>query len=612
MREDGFIQEPEFEDVENDVDDRLHREVDRRREQIAEEDAERLASELRERYGRAQNKYRGDSGVVPQRLLLPSVNDPNIWGIRCRPGKEKELVRLILKKQQNLQYTKTPLEIFSVFQRDTFTGYIYIEARKQAAVQQALVGFTNVYPRNMVLVPIKEYPDMFRVNKSNETELIPGTYVRVKRGKYQGDLGIVENLSENGLEVRLKLVPRLDYGKGAALLDESNASPDQKRKRSAAANSIKGRPPQRLFSATEAMQHDQRNLQRRGPQSYMYLGEEYENGYLVKDFKITYLITEAVHPGLEELTKFNNSNDDGIDLTAVSQSLKQAAASTVFQTGDDVEVNSGEQAGMFGKVVSTQGSIVTIVGTGDILRGQNIDVPAINLRKRFSVGDHVRVMNGNYKDDTGMVVKVSKDNVTLLSDLSRTEITVFSKDLKAASDIGGANTIGQYELHDLVQLNSQMVGCIVKIERDSVEVLCQDGHLRTVNSNSITMRLTKSNNQFATDRNGQEVKIGDTVKETGGENRQGTILHIYRTFLFLHNREISENLGVFVSKIGSVTTVAVKGARGVVAGNLQSELERMNPAIKRNMPPPPVPTAFQSGKDKDYRPTSNNWQRITV
>jgi transcription elongation factor SPT5 len=575
LREDGFIQEAEVNEVE-DHDDRLHREVDRRREAIAEADAERLASEYREKYGRSTaSKYRGDTGVVPQRLLLPSVHDPNIWGVRCKPGKEKELVRSVLKKKMNLQYTKTPLEIFSAFQRDTFTGYIYIEARKQTAVQQALRGFANVYAQSMVLVPIKEYPDMFRVNKSKDQELTPGTYVRIKRGKYAGDLAIVENLSENGLEARLKVVPRLDYGKSAVL--DTDALNKRKRPGHAVV-----RPPPRLFSAGEATQYDQRNLQRRGPHSFIYSGEEYENGYLLKDFKITYLATEDVNPNLDELTRFNNANEDGIDLQALSQSLKQSMAAVTFQPGEFVEVYSGEQAGMHGKVVDVNGDIVTVVGTGEHLKDQRIELPVSALRKRFSVGDHVRVVKGNYKDDTGMVVKISKDNVTLLSDLSRSEITVFSKDLKPASDIGGSNVIGKYELHDLVQLNSQTVACIVNIERDSVSVLDQDSHVRTVSPSSITMKVTKGSSRFATDRNGREIREGDTVKEFSGEGRQGVVLHIHRSFVFLHDRNVTENLGVFVNRISNVAMVSSKGARD----EKELSLSKMNPNVSRVMGPP--------------------------
>lgn len=561
LKEDGFIQENDEGDEEEVQvhDDRLHREVDRRRDAIVEQDAEQLASEYREKYGRSTaSKYNGESGAVPQRLLLPSVQDPNIWGVRCKPGKEKELVRLILKKKFSLQNTKTPLEIFSAFQRDTFSGYIYIEARKQTAIAQAIKGFANVYLQNMILVPIKEYPDLLRVNKSKEQELTPGTYVRIKRGKYQGDLAVVENLLENGLEARLKIVPRLDYGKSAALFAASNL--DSKRKRPAY-NSAKNRPPPRLFSENDAIQHDQRNLQRRGPKSFFYQNEEYENGYLLKDYKLSFLITENVRPTLEELGRFNNAIEDGIDLNALSVTLKQDLASATFQNGEHVEISSGEQAGVNGRVISTQNEIVTIAVTSGVLKGQRMDVPSDNLRKKFSIGDHVRVVSGNYNGETGMVVNVSKDNVILLSDLSKNEITVFSRDLKEASDTSGVNILGSFELHDLVQLNVQTVGCIVKIERDSVGVLGQDGQIRKLTPAQIIMKLKDTRNSFATDRNGNEIKVGDTVKELHGEGRTGVILHIYRSTLFLHNKGLQENLGVFVSSIGNVTTVAVKGAR---------------------------------------------------
>lgn len=595
LREDGFIQEHE-EGEEEEVqvhDDRLHREVDRRREAIVEADAEKLASEYREKYGRSTaSKYRGDSGVVPQRLLLPSVQDPNIWGVRCKPGKEKELVRLILKKKLSLQHSKTPLEIFSAFQRDNFSGYIYIEARKQGAILDAIRGFANVYTQNMILVPIKEYSDLLRVNKSKEQELTPGTYVRVKRGKYQGDLAVVENLLENGLEARLKIVPRLDYGKSAALFAASNM--DSKRKRPAY-NSSKNRPPPRLFSENDAIQHDQRNLQRRGPKSFFYQNEEYENGYLLKDYKLTFLITENVRPSLEELGRFNNAIEDGIDLNALSMTLKQERGTATFQNGDHVEINSGEQAGVQGRVTSTQGEIVTVLATTGVLKGQTMDVPSNNLKKKFSIGDHVRVVSGNYSGDTGMVVNVSKDNVVILSDLSRKELTVFSRDLKEASDIGGANILGNFELHDLVQLNAQTVGCIVQIERDSVGVLGQDGHLRKLTPAQITMKLKNTHNSFATDRNGQEIRVGDTVKELHGEGRQGVILHIHRSTLFLHNKSQQENLGVFVSSIGSVTTVAVKGAR--VDSNKRPEMKQPSQRRGGNMGAPSMPIR-QGGRDR--------------
>jgi transcription elongation factor SPT5 len=94
---------------------------------------------------------------------------------------------------------------------------------------------------------------------------------------------------------------------------------------------------------------------------------------------------------------------------------------------------------------------------------------------------------------------------------------------------------------------------------------------------------------IATDRDGFEIRIGDTVKETQGELRQGSILHIHRLFAFLYNRELNENLGVFVARTSNLATVAAKGARI----NTGPDLNKMNPALQRRtgpgmMPPPPV------------------------
>ena len=94
---------------------------------------------------------------------------------------------------------------------------------------------------------------------------------------------------------------------------------------------------------------------------------------------------------------------------------------------------------------------------------------------------------------------------------------------------------------------------------------------------------------IATDRDGYEIRIGDTVKETVGELRQGQILHIHRSFAFLFNRELNENMGVFVARTINLATVAAKGARI----NTGPELTKMNPAMQRRtgpaaMPPPTV------------------------
>ncbi|OAX84599.1 hypothetical protein ACJ72_01026 [Emergomyces africanus] len=230
------------------IDDRRHRELDRKRDLEATMDAEKQAQALKERYGR-NRAAAADLVVVPKRLLLPSVDDPSIWAVKCRPGKEREAVFNIMKRiEDRPPGSRRPIRIMSAFERGgTMSGYIYVEARKQADVIDALEDMSNVYTKSkMILISVKEMPDLLRVTKSEE--LVPGGWVRIKRGKYQGDLAQLEDVETNGLDVTVRLVPRLDYG-----LNEDMSAPngDMKRKRPGV-NSAIARPPQRPFSEAEA------------------------------------------------------------------------------------------------------------------------------------------------------------------------------------------------------------------------------------------------------------------------------------------------------------------------------------------------------------------------
>ncbi|KAI9682101.1 MAG: transcription elongation factor spt5 [Caeruleum heppii] len=574
-----------------DVDDRHHRALDRRREVEASLDAERQAEEYRKRYGR-NRAAPSESIVIPKRLLLPSVEDPSIWGVRCKQGKEREAVLAITRRIEERAKTRAPLSITCAFERGgTMASYVYVEARKQADILTALDGLSNVYPRTkMILVPIKEMPDLLRTTKSKDIE--PGSWVRVKRGKYQGDLAQVEDVVSNGLEVGLRIVPRLDYGlnedANAPMTDNGVKGALAKRKRAGALglNNPAGRPPQRLFSEVEAKKKHLKYLQPLpGKKNWQYLGDTYQNGYLVKDFKIQLLQTENVDPTLEEVTKFASNGDDGtenLDLNALMSSLKASSASAAYLPGDMVEVYEGEQKGVSGKATAVHGDIVTLNVTEGDLRGQTMEVPVKGLRKRFRTGDHVKVIGGSkYRDDVGMVVRISADRVTVLSDQTLQEITVFSKDLREATDTGRAGAVGMYDLYDLVQLDQATVGIVVKVDRESLRVLDQNGSIRSLMPSQISNKLEKRRHAVATDRNGSEIRHDDTVREVGGESKQGTILHIYRSFVFLHNREQTENSGVFVARTTNVATVAAKGGR--VVGNVNGpDLTKMNPAVQRN------------------------------
>jgi len=560
-------------------DDRKHRELDRQRDLAASMDAEKQAQALKERYGRNRATHH-DSALVPQRLLLPSVDDPHIWRLKCKPGKEKEVVFAIMKRIEDRAGTREPTQIISAFERGgSMAGNVYVEARVVGQVTFALEGLQNVYMGTKpMLIPIGEMPDLLRTTKTKQLEV--GMYVRIKRGKYAGDLAQVDEVESNGVEVTVKLIPRLDYG---ANEDIQQTGADGKRKRVGFAANSGPRPPPRFFSEHEAKKRHGRYLTKGVSMSgshWTYLNDTYIDGYLVKDFKTNMLQSEDVNPTLEEVTKFVTDAEDGtenLDLSALAATIK-SNTSGAFLPGDMVEIFQGEQRGVCGKAVSVHSDIVRIVVTDGPLKGQTIESPTKGLRKLFREGDHVKVIGGSkYFDEVGMVVKIMDDRVTLLTDSNQTEITVFSKDLREATDSGGQVGVAKYDLHDLVQLDAATVGCVIKVDRESLRVLDQNGSVRSLLHSNISNKLERRRHAVATDSDGNEIRIDDGIKENGGEGKQGRVLHIHRNFLYAHNREQTENAGVFVVRTNNVKTVAAKGGRVSASANLM----KMNPNMQR-------------------------------
>lgn len=94
----------------------------------------------------------------------------------------------------------------------------------------------NVYGSKLLLVPVVQMVDCLRV-KAKEIELKLSMWVRIKRGKYAGDLGQVLEVFESGDKATIKLIPRLDYSKDSTV------------KRKKGTNEI--RAPQKLFNPND-------------------------------------------------------------------------------------------------------------------------------------------------------------------------------------------------------------------------------------------------------------------------------------------------------------------------------------------------------------------------
>ncbi|KAF0030942.1 hypothetical protein F2P81_017673 [Scophthalmus maximus] len=258
------------------------------------------------------------------------------------------------------------------------------------------------------------------------------------------------------------------------------------------------------------------------------------------------LITDGVKPTLSELEKFEDQ-PEGIDLEVVTESGKEREHN--LQAGDNVEVCEGELINLQGKILSVDGNKITIMPKHEDLKDP-LEFPAHELRKYFRIGDHVKVIAGRYEGDTGLIVRVEENFVILFSDLTMHELKVLPRDLQLCSETAsGVDAGGQHEWGELVQLDPQTVGVIVRLERETFQVLNMHGKVMTVRHQAVNRR---KDNRFAValDSEQNNIHVKDIVKVIDGPHsgREGEIRHLFRGFAFLHCKKLVENGGMFVCK----------------------------------------------------------------
>jgi transcription elongation factor SPT5 len=229
------------------------------------------------------------------------------------------------------------------------------------------------------------------------------------------------DVTENGEDVGLRFIPRIDL----TPRDENAQDVTKKRKKQPTAAGAP-RPPQRLFNYEEVTKvWGRKSVHHKRGNIYIFQNDTYHDGFIEKDFKISALILDDVNPTLDEITQFmrkkDGESDAVVDLSVIAEASKKAAV-TVLQPGDHIEVFEGEQSGLHGVVEEINGDVVTITAVGLDIEGQKVEIPARSVRKRFKPGDHVKVMQGRNIDETGLVISVTDNVVTFLSDMSMQEV----------------------------------------------------------------------------------------------------------------------------------------------------------------------------------------------
>uniref|UniRef100_H2Y420 Transcription elongation factor SPT5 n=1 Tax=Ciona savignyi TaxID=51511 RepID=H2Y420_CIOSA len=490
------------------------------------------------------------SDDISQQQLLPDVKDPNLWTVKCKHGEERATALLLMRKFIAMQYEDQPLQIKSVAAPEGLKGYIYVEAIKQTHVKQAIEGVSNLRLGywTQKMVPTKEMPDVFKVLKEfDRTRLKSKMWVRLKKGVFKDDLAQIDYIEQSQNQVTLKLIPRIDYSRPRGV----NRGNYDKEKRK-----LHKRPPQKLFDV-DAIRAIGGEISTDGDHLVFEGGRYSRKGFLYKNFTLNTICVDGIKPTLSELEKFEEQ-PEGLD---IESNGNKSEKSNRFAPGDNVEVAEGELINLQGKVISVIGSKVTMMPKHEELTDP-LEFLAHELRKHFNMGDHVKVIAGRYEGDTGEVIVILK---------------VLSSDLQLCSDVSsGVDSVGKFQFGDLVLVDSQAVGVIVRLEKEYFQVLSMHGKVRLLFILIAVTRRKDTRFAVALDAEQNSIQCKDIVKVIEGPHmgQEGEVKHMYRGFPFLHSKKIIENGGMFVVRTRHV--VLAGGSRQNVTS---SPFAPMSPRI---------------------------------
>mgnify|MGYP000895620962 CR=1 FL=1 len=494
---------------------------------------------------------------ITQTAHLPTVKDPNLWMVKCLPGTEKMCVLQLMRKviaYESMKEDPGPLQIKSVIALDAVKGYIYVEAYKQTHVKQAIDGINNLRLglHKQTMVPISEMTDVLRVVKE-QPKIKRNQFVRLKRTVYKGDLAQVDYIDASSNTVCLRLKPRIDYTRMRGALRTSGDKESAKRSKSK-------RPPPKLFDA-DAIRAIGGEVTSDGD-FQIFEGNRYRRGLLYKMFPMDAIIVDGVKPTLNEL---ENTEEQGLDTAELQLGAEKE---TKFAPGDKVEVAEGELIHLQGRVIAIDGSRVTMLPNHPELKDP-LEFPAVELTKCFHEGDHVKVIDGRYEGDTGTIVRTDEKSAILLSDLSMDEIKVLIRDLQLCPDRAtGVDSLGHFNYGDLVQLDAQTVGVIVRLEKENLQILMQSGRVRPYKSQAVTKKSESNRKAVALDKDSAPIQVKDQVTVADGpfKGKTAIVKHIYRSWAFLHSKSVMEFGGMFVCKTRNLQVVGSTSNRSLTTG----------------------------------------------
>eukprot|EP01029_Cantina_marsupialis_P032275 TRINITY_DN97061_c0_g2_i1.p1 TRINITY_DN97061_c0_g2~~TRINITY_DN97061_c0_g2_i1.p1 ORF type:complete len:905 (+),score=337.78 TRINITY_DN97061_c0_g2_i1:155-2869(+) len=514
------------------------------------EEAELSARYDENRYIETRNEF--SDTVKP----LPQTTDPFMWRIKCRIDKEQELLIRFFNKFMYLKSIGKKCGIFSIVQGSK-KGEIYFEAFEKGHVDRFTRGMQNVFfGAPATKLAREDQTFIVDIQKVKETHKA-GSYVRIKRGTYKGDLG--EILCVNKADIFVLLVPRIN------LTGEKRSRGD--------------RIPQKVLDR-EALDryHDISMNYKEHPvlnERMTYVKNEYlrvDSGLLVKKINVKSIIPNPT-PTVDEIRALKGNVGKGqeeVNLRAIlEQEIETADIPMNYATNDTVRVNKGELIGSLATVITLKNNmspphIQLKILEPEFIAGEIVDVPVLYVTKVFMESEKVRIVGGKHSGSTGMVMKlIDEDQATVLLDSHREYVKVFMKDLRKCSDSQrSADTLAGYSIYDLVSLGAGSYGVIVRIFGRKLEIIGKDGEVVIKNLTQLRgSENRRSKNQVVLDSKNHQIREGDSVRPLQPPNPRivsATVKRIVQGTMFLYSRQHSKNCGIFTARPNQIVMAGVK------------------------------------------------------
>ncbi|KAF8875144.1 hypothetical protein BD779DRAFT_1678356 [Infundibulicybe gibba] len=287
--------------------------------------------------------------------------------IPVTPGYEETSIFKIFQKLLDPALASKAM-VRSSFGRATLPGRIFVEAAGSRQAREITDVMNNVYPLKIRAVPAEEAAGY--LNEGNTYSPAKPGWVRMSRGWYWGDIGLIHNIHRS-LLIDIIVVPRFTY------------TPRGKTKGSS-------RPPPARFNLDLAIRTGTSKYLRETVEGQKFRGVTYRrDGYLLlKAVEGAEYMWEEATPSHEELMRFLECEE-----------AAGAAREIAVTKHSTMSLKAGErEADIY---LITQNLLIT--------------VPSSSLRKHFRIGDEVRVMAGPHHGFSGWVIDVLMEELTIIS-----------------------------------------------------------------------------------------------------------------------------------------------------------------------------------------------------